>query len=112
MFDLNDDGDVEYEEFAKVQNAILAQTSIGKKMGKATRYKGLHFCFGFTVVIKRFILFLSLFCFLFLGVSSAVSKYFFGEDLKSRLTIEHFIEFQQVLQNELLTLEVFGKCFA
>jgi len=28
MFDLNGDGDVEYEEFEKVQNAILAQTSM------------------------------------------------------------------------------------
>lgn len=40
MFDLNGDGEVEYEEFAKVQNAILAQTSVGKKMGKCIRYKG------------------------------------------------------------------------
>ena len=39
MFDLNGDGDVEYEEFEKVQNAILSQTSIGRKMGKV-QYKG------------------------------------------------------------------------
>ena len=43
MFDLNGDGNVEYEEFAKVQNAILAQTSIGKKMGKSVHYKGKIF---------------------------------------------------------------------
>jgi len=42
MFDLNGDGDVEYEEFEKVQNAILAQTSIGKKLGASSKtgYKG------------------------------------------------------------------------
>jgi len=78
MFDLNGDGDVEYDEFEKVQNAILSQTSIGKKMGKAQHYK---------------------------GISSAISRYFFGEDLKRKLTIGKFIEFQQTLQNELLTLE-------
>ncbi|OTF76148.1 hypothetical protein BLA29_014368, partial [Euroglyphus maynei] len=78
MFDLNDDGEVEYEEFAKVQNAILAQTSVGKKMGKAIRYK---------------------------GISSAISNYFFGNDLRQRLTINRFLHFQETLQKELLTLE-------
>jgi len=34
MFDLNGDGNVDYEEFEKVQNAILEQTSIGQKLGK------------------------------------------------------------------------------
>lgn len=45
MFDLNGDGNVEYEEFEKVQNAILAQTSIGKKLGTSSKtgYKGSHF---------------------------------------------------------------------
>ncbi|CAG2109534.1 unnamed protein product [Medioppia subpectinata] len=65
MFDLNGDGNVEYDEFEKVQNAILAQTC----------------------------------------VSSALAKYFFGEDLKQKLTIEKFLDFQQLLQTELLTLE-------
>jgi hypothetical protein len=41
MFDLNGDGNVEYEEFEKVQNAILAQTSIGKKLPSSkSGYKG------------------------------------------------------------------------
>ena len=41
MFDLNGDGDVEYDEFEKVQNAILSQTSIGKKLGTSrSGYKG------------------------------------------------------------------------
>ncbi|XP_046920318.2 calcium uptake protein 1 homolog, mitochondrial isoform X1 [Dermatophagoides farinae] len=78
MFDLNGDGEVEYEEFAKVQNAILAQTSVGKKMGKCIRYK---------------------------GISSAISKYFFGNNLEQRLTINRFLHFQETVQKELLTLE-------
>ena len=41
MFDLNGDGNVEYDEFEKVQNAILSQTSIGRKLGSSrTGYKG------------------------------------------------------------------------
>src|SRR6218665_1840332 len=78
MFDLNGDGEVEYSEFEKVQNAILSQTSIGKKMGTSVRYK---------------------------GISSAVSRYFFGPDLKTKLTTATFVKFQQALQYELLTLE-------
>lgn len=42
-----------------------------------------------------------------LGVSSALAKYFFGEDLKQKLTTEKFLDFQKQLQTELLTLEVF-----
>lgn len=79
MFDFNGDGQVEYEEFAKVQNAILAQTSHGRKLGKSNRYKGL---------------------------SSAVSRYFFGENLDRRLSIDEFVRFQESLQKELLMLEV------
>ncbi|KPM08793.1 hypothetical protein QR98_0073180 [Sarcoptes scabiei] len=78
MFDFNGDGQVEYEEFAKVQNAILAQTSHGRKLGKSNRYKGL---------------------------SSAVSRYFFGENLDRRLSIDEFVRFQESLQKELLMLE-------
>ncbi|XP_054154411.1 calcium uptake protein 1 homolog, mitochondrial-like isoform X2 [Oppia nitens] len=80
MFDLNGDGDVEFDEFEKVQNAILSQTSVGKKLGSSSKtgYK---------------------------GVSSALAKYFFGEDLKQKLTTEKFLDFQKQLQTELLTLE-------
>lgn len=79
MFDLNGDGNVEYNEFEKVQSAILTQTSIGKKMGSNAHYK---------------------------GISSALSKYFFGDDLSNKLTITDFLNFQNDLQTELLTLEV------
>lgn len=43
------------------------------------------------------------------GVSSALAKYFFGEDLKQKLTIEKFLDFQSKLQTEMLTLEFTGK---
>lgn len=81
MFDLNGDGNVDYGEFEKVQNAILHQTSVGKKLGSAikTNYR---------------------------GVSSALAKYFFGPDLSEKLTIQKFLDFQKQLQEEMLTLEV------
>lgn len=82
MFDLNGDGNVDYEEFAKVQSAILNQTSIGQKIGSNLKSTAYH------------------------GVSSALAKYFFGQDLKSKLTIEKFVDFQMKLQHEMLTLEV------
>ncbi|KAI1286256.1 Calcium uptake protein 1 -like protein, mitochondrial [Halotydeus destructor] len=83
MFDLNGDGNVDYKEFEKVQNAILQQTSIGQKLGHSLRS--------------------------YSGFSSGLSKYFFGEDLKQKLTIEKFLDFQSKLQTEMLTLEFNGK---
>ena len=38
-------------------------------------------------------------------MNSALSNYFFGENLDGKLTIERFLEFQQHLQVEILTLE-------
>ena len=80
MFDLNGDGNVDYQEFEKIQNAILSQTSIGKKMGSAKR-----FSYG--------------------GKNSGLAKYFFGPQLKDKLTISKFLNFQKQLQDELLTAE-------
>ncbi|RWS11738.1 calcium uptake protein 1: mitochondrial-like isoform X2 [Dinothrombium tinctorium] len=80
MFDLNGDGNVDYEEFEKVQNVILHQTSIGQKLGSAVKSN-------------------------YRGVSSALAHYFFGPDLKQKLTIEKFLEFQHEIQLEMLTLE-------
>ncbi|XP_074597334.1 calcium uptake protein 1 homolog, mitochondrial-like isoform X2 [Brevipalpus obovatus] len=80
VFDLNGDGNVDYEEFEKVQNAILHQTSVGQKLGSAikTNYR---------------------------GVSSALARYFFGTELNEKLTTEKFLDFQKQLQEEMLTLE-------
>ncbi|XP_045103650.1 calcium uptake protein 1 homolog, mitochondrial-like isoform X5 [Portunus trituberculatus] len=82
MFDLNGDGDVDYEEFDKVATLIRNQTSIG------ARHRD-HANTGNT----------------FKGVNSALSTYFFGFTLKEKLTIEKFLSFQQQLQQEILSLE-------
>ncbi|XP_071528722.1 calcium uptake protein 1 homolog, mitochondrial-like isoform X2 [Panulirus ornatus] len=82
MFDLNGDGDVDYEEFDKVATLIRNQTSIG------ARHRD-HANTGNT----------------FKGVNSALSTYFFGYTLKEKLTIEKFLSFQQQLQQEILSLE-------
>lgn len=41
----------------------------------------------------------------FQGVNSALTTYFFGPNLKQKLTIEKFLEFQEQLQKEILSLE-------
>lgn len=43
------------------------------------------------------------------GCSSALTTYFFGEDLKGKLTIGSFLEFQRKLQHDVLKLEVIEK---
>lgn len=40
------------------------------------------------------------------GCGSALTTYFFGEDLKGKLTIRSFLEFQRKLQHDVLKLEV------
>jgi hypothetical protein len=40
------------------------------------------------------------------GVNSALTTYFFGPNMKQKLTIEKFLEFQHQLQREILSLEV------
>ncbi|XP_037910646.1 calcium uptake protein 1 homolog, mitochondrial isoform X3 [Hermetia illucens] len=82
MFDLNGDGDVDCEEFEMVATLIRQQTSIG------SRHRD-HANTGNT----------------FKGVNSALTTYFFGKDLKNKLTIEKFLEFQHQLQREILSLE-------
>lgn len=42
---------------------------------------------------------------LFQGVNSALTTFFFGKRLDEKLTIEKFLEFQQQLQREILSLE-------
>ncbi|XP_070507318.1 calcium uptake protein 1 homolog, mitochondrial-like isoform X2 [Chironomus tepperi] len=86
MFDLNGDGDVDSSEFEEVANLIRQQTSIG------SRHRD-HANTGNT----------------FKGVNSALSCYFFGQKLDQKLTIEKFLEFQQQLQREILTLEFLRK---
>nr|CAH7715673.1 unnamed protein product [Callosobruchus chinensis] len=82
MFDLNGDGNVDCEEFEKVATLIRHQTSIG------SRHRD-HVNTGNT----------------FKGVNSALTSYFFGPNCKGKLTIEKFLDFQERLQREILTLE-------
>lgn len=86
MFDLNGDGDVDCEEFEKVATLIRLQTSIG------SRHRD-HANTGNT----------------FKGVNSALTTYFFGHNLDRKLTIEKFLEFQNDLQTEILSLEFLRK---
>jgi len=83
MFDLNGDGDVEYEEFAKVRDVIKSQTAVGAR----------HRDHGNTGNTLKG------------GMNSALASYFFGPKLKAKLTIEKFLDFQRQLQKEILWLE-------
>ncbi|KAJ8920697.1 hypothetical protein NQ315_004836 [Exocentrus adspersus] len=78
MFDLNGDGDVDCEEFEKVATLIRQQTSIG------SRHRD-HANTGNTFKLLQLI--------------------FFGPNLKQKLTIEKFLDFQEKLQREILSLE-------
>ncbi|XP_041424752.1 calcium uptake protein 1, mitochondrial isoform X2 [Xenopus laevis] len=83
MFDLNGDGEVDMEEFEQVQSIIRSQTSMGMRhRDRATTGNTLK-----------------------TGFSSALTTYFFGADLKGKLTIKNFLEFQRKLQHDVLKLE-------
>ncbi|XP_073337986.1 calcium uptake protein 1, mitochondrial [Pagrus major] len=84
MFDLNGDGEVDLEEFDQVQSIIRSQTSMGMRhRDRSTTGNTLKTA----------------------GCSSALTTYFFGEDLKGKLTIGSFLEFQKKLQHDVLKLE-------
>lgn len=82
MFDLNGDGDVDCEEFEMVATLVRQQTNMG------TRHRD-HANTGNT----------------FKGVNSALITYFFGPNMDEKLTIEKFLDFQEQLQREILSLE-------
>uniref|UniRef100_M3ZTQ1 Calcium uptake protein 1, mitochondrial n=1 Tax=Xiphophorus maculatus TaxID=8083 RepID=M3ZTQ1_XIPMA len=87
MFDLNGDGEVDLEEFEQVQSIIRSQTSMGMRhRDRSTTGNTLKTA----------------------GCSSALTTYFFGEDLKGKLTIGSFLEFQRKLQHDVLKLELFS----
>uniref|UniRef100_A0A5F8GAS0 Calcium uptake protein 1, mitochondrial n=1 Tax=Monodelphis domestica TaxID=13616 RepID=A0A5F8GAS0_MONDO len=83
MFDLNGDGEVDMEEFEQVQSIIRSQTSMGMRhRDRSTTGNTLK-----------------------PGLCSALTTYFFGPDLKGKLTIKNFLEFQHKLQHDVLKLE-------
>ncbi|XP_073970938.1 mitochondrial calcium uptake 1 isoform X2 [Rhodnius prolixus] len=96
MFDLNGDGDVDCEEFEKVATLIRLQTSIG------SRHRD-HANTGNTFKLKQNS------AGKLSGVNSALTTYFFGPKLDQKLTIEKFLEFQNQLQTEILSLEFMRK---
>ncbi|XP_075279304.1 calcium uptake protein 1, mitochondrial isoform X3 [Opisthocomus hoazin] len=83
MFDLNGDGEVDMEEFEQVQSIIRSQTSMGMRhRDRSTTGNTLK-----------------------TGFNSALTTYFFGADLKGKLTISQFLDFQRKLQHDILKLE-------
>ncbi|XP_036402345.1 calcium uptake protein 1, mitochondrial isoform X1 [Megalops cyprinoides] len=84
MFDLNGDGEVDMEEFEQVQSIIRSQTSMGMRHRDRSTT-------GNTLKTG--------------GCSSALTTYFFGADLRGKLTIGSFLEFQRKLQHDVLKLE-------
>ncbi|XP_028651042.1 calcium uptake protein 1, mitochondrial [Erpetoichthys calabaricus] len=83
MFDLNGDGEVDMEEFEQVQSIIRSQTSMGMRhRDRSTTGNTLK-----------------------TGFNSALTTYFFGADLKGKLTIKNFLAFQRKLQHDVLKLE-------
>ncbi|NWZ68954.1 MICU1 protein, partial [Acrocephalus arundinaceus] len=82
MFDLNGDGEVDMEEFEQA-SIIRSQTSMGMRhRDRSTTGNTLK-----------------------TGFNSALTTYFFGADLKGKLTISHFLDFQRKLQHDILKLE-------
>ncbi|NXD15194.1 MICU1 protein, partial [Nothocercus nigrocapillus] len=82
MFDLNGDGEVDMEEFEQA-SIIRSQTSMGMRhRDRSTTGNTLKS-----------------------GFNSALTTYFFGADLKGKLTISHFLDFQRKLQHDILKLE-------
>ncbi|GFR74302.1 calcium uptake protein 1, mitochondrial [Elysia marginata] len=82
MFDFNGDGEVDFDEFNKVQGTIRSQTSIGMR----------HRNHANTGSVDR-------------GMSSGLSEYFFGVDGKKKLTVSEFLDFQRQLQREINKIE-------
>uniref|UniRef100_A0A915IBZ6 EF-hand domain-containing protein n=1 Tax=Romanomermis culicivorax TaxID=13658 RepID=A0A915IBZ6_ROMCU len=83
MFDLDGDGELDYNEFEMVESVIRSQTKVGLQHRD-------HVTTG-TVLKKH--------------TNSSLAAYFFGSNLDQKLTIEKFIDFQSHLQQDILKIE-------
>ena len=83
IFDYLGDGELDKEEFNRVQKLLLSQTNVGQKHrdhilgGSAFRWSD----------------------------NSAIKQYFFGSDSKSKLKLETLLEFQHDLHRDILKIE-------
>ncbi|CAF4469697.1 unnamed protein product, partial [Rotaria sp. Silwood2] len=81
MFDLDGNGNFDFDEFTKLKGLIREQTTIGQR----------HRDHSTTGNILR--------------ETSILNQYFFGENLDQLLTIDKFLQFYDQLQYEILQLE-------
>ncbi|CAI2351448.1 unnamed protein product [Caenorhabditis sp. 36 PRJEB53466] len=83
IFDVDGNGSLDKEEFTKVQQLIMSQTTVGQRhrdhVTPNTSYR--------------------------VETNSALEAYFFGKDGKGSLSSEKFIEFQERLQHDILKME-------
>lgn len=81
MFDLDGNGNLDFDEFSKLKDLIREQTNIGQKHRD-------HSATG--NILKD---------------NSILNRFFFGEKFDEILTLEKFLEFYDQLENEILRLE-------
>lgn len=83
IFDVDGNGALDKEEFTKVQQLIMSQTTVGQ------RHRD-HVTPNSSFKVET---------------NSALETYFFGKDGKGSLSSEKFIEFQERLQHDILKME-------
>ncbi|CAL2040863.1 unnamed protein product [Caenorhabditis brenneri] len=83
IFDVDGNGALDKEEFTKVQQLIMSQTTVGQRHRDHVTPNS-----SFRV-----------------ETNSALETYFFGKDGKGSLSSEKFIEFQERLQHDILKME-------
>ncbi|KAJ1358950.1 Calcium uptake protein 1, mitochondrial [Parelaphostrongylus tenuis] len=83
IFDINGDGELDKDEFLKVQHLIMSQTKVGQRHRDHISHNA-----SFRV-----------------GPNSALARYFFGEDGKKTLSASKFLEFQKSLYDDILRME-------
>uniref|UniRef100_A0A1I7WMH8 EF-hand domain-containing protein n=1 Tax=Heterorhabditis bacteriophora TaxID=37862 RepID=A0A1I7WMH8_HETBA len=83
IFDVNGDGALDKEEFQKVQQLIMSQTTVGQ------RHRD-HITPNSSFRVES---------------NSSLEAYFFGKDGQKKLSARKFLEFQEKLHNDILYME-------